>query len=320
MKKKIIAVICALAIVLGALATLLVVRAVRGNDPPELESVRERFEVLILGSAEVNEILFGEGLPTFPRVTEERKAHTVTYKGEEHIIYYYTYTDPEYGDIVAYWYYVRVPEEQSDGTKKYVYYDIQTGEMLGTDMEAYRFAQKTKEKRDGHTYYNEKTGYYYYELKDFEEPTFFYTSEDDADYDYCTYDCGYTSTDDIRRRAAQVYSSAYLTPIFEGLFTGVAFSEDGGVLVARYRDHVKEKTGYLQKSNKVKGYELAARQYDLSTMKILKKSETTGRKSTSKYVIISIESYVAGAKDKRETVELSFARENGIWYLDSPTY
>ena len=319
MKKKIIAVICALAIVLGALITFLIVSIASGSKPPELESVRERFETLILASDKVNEILFGEGLPTFPRATEERSAHTVTYEGEDHIIYYYTYYDPAYGDIVAYWYYVRVPETQSDGTKKYVYYDIQTGELLGTDMKAHRFAQKTKEARGDHTYYDEKTGYYYYELKDFKEPEFYYVKDDDADYDYCTFDCGFSSTDDIRALAAQVYSAAYLTPIYESLFTGVSYSEDG-VLVARYRDHVKEKTGYLQKSNKVTGYELADRQYDLSTMEILKKSETTGRKSTSKYVIVSIESYIVGAEDKRETVELSFARENNVWYLDSPTY
>lgn len=313
MKKRLIAVICVVAVVLGALATILIVNATRDRRAPELDTVRARFELLIEASGKVNEILFGAGLPTYPRITEERVPFKVDFKDEEYTAYYYTFRDDSIGEIIGYQYYVSVVEEQSDGKKRYVYYDIQTQGVLESGFARYRYAHKTKEQAAGFLYHDEETGYYYYDLPEYKEPDFFYTSKDDADYDYCTKDCGFAATDDIKALASQVYSAEYLAPIYEALFMGVSYSEDNSILTARYRDYVHDGTVSLQKSNTYQGRELADRRYLYDSMRMLDKS-------TSDFVVIEIESYIAGQEDKKQTIQLAFTLQNGDWFLDSPTY
>ena len=66
-------------------------------------------------------------------------------------------------------------------------------------------------------------------------------------------------------------------------------------------------------SNAVKGRDLPARRYDYDTMRV-------ARGSNSKFMKIEIESYIEGNEQDRVTVKLAFAKENGVWLLDSPTY
>ena len=310
--------------VLLALAAVLLVGVLRDRTPPELSQVRDRFEALINGSAEINTILFGKGLETYPRIYETRTPHKVTYNGEEYTIYYYTFTDDKVGEIVAYWYYVRIAEdtpptaENPEGGKAYVCYDIQTGAVVDTGKQgAFRYALKTAVKGEGEALH-QAGGYYYYALPEYGDPVFFYTAADDEGdglyYDYCTPGCGYTGIDEIKAAAAEVYSNAYMSTIFENQFTGVMFSgAENGILYARYREYTENGYVYLQKCNQVKGYDLPDRVYDFSTMRIAKGSK-------SKYVIIEIESYIKGDEQNRTTIKLSFAKENGNWFLDSPSY
>ena len=305
--------------VLLVLAAILIAGVVRDRTPPELSQVRARFEALITGSAEINMILFGKGLDTYPRIYEADTPYKVTYKGEEKTIYYHAFTDEKVGEIVAYQYWVRVSEEKADGTKAYVYYDILTGAVVDTSKHGlYRYVLKTAEQKEGE-YLHRSGGYFYYALPEYEPPKWSYTEEDDNGenlyYDYCTLECGYSSIQDIKEAAGEVYSAAYMNTIFENQFTGVMFSEaENGVLYARYRDYNKVNYGLcLQKCNAVEGYDLPERVYDYATMRIAKGSK-------AKYVIIEIESYIKGDEQNRTTIKLAFAKENGNWFLDSPSY
>ena len=70
MKKRLIAVIVTVAVLLSALAAVLITRGVKKRKPPELAAIRERVESLITASREVNEIFYGGGIPTYPRFYE----------------------------------------------------------------------------------------------------------------------------------------------------------------------------------------------------------------------------------------------------------
>lgn len=314
--KRLLGVIIGVCAVLVALGTVLVVNLVRDNSPPKLETVRGRFEGLIDASFAVNDAIFGEGLPTYPRVYENVIPFTVTFMEKPHTCYYFTIDDAEYGTVIAYQYYVRRLENEGD--KTYTLYDLETGGLLAAgDPATYRFAQKTTEQREGYLYSEGK--YYYYALPDYPDPDFIYKDTDDKDYDYVRFDNTCRSTDDIKKMAERVYSAAYLSALYPGLFEGVAYAESGGIMYARYRDYTKDGISYLQKSNVEKGQILPDRRYDYDTMRI-----ASG--SNAKYVKIEIESYVVELQGDQEVfsdrcvVTLSFALENGNWFLDSPTY
>lgn len=312
--KYLLAVIIAVALALTALATVLIVNLTRDRRAPELSEVRERFTALIEASYGVNTVLFGRGLPTYPRVYEEREPHTVTFLGEPYTIYTYSFEDSEIGTVVGYQYYVRIPEDDGEGHTHYVAYDLVTGAALGNDYARYRFAEKTTEARGGAVY--EANGYYYYDLPDYKEPDFYYTAEDYTDYDYVRADSPYQSVEEIRKAAAAVYANAYLRSVTGALFDGAIGAADdpaGTILAARYIDYRKDGVSYLMQSNTVTGYDLPARRYDYGTMRV-------ARGSNSKYMKIEIESYIEGDEQNRTTVRLAFAKENGEWYLDSPTY
>ena len=312
--KYLLAVIVALAAVLVALATVLIVNLTRDRRAPELAEVKERFTALIEASHGVNTVLFGCGLPTYPRVYEQREPHAVTFHDQQYTIYTYTFEDSEIGTVVGYQYYVRVPEDDGEGNTHYVAYDIATGAALGSGYALYRFAEKTTEAREGAIY--AANGYYYYDLPDYKEPDFYYTADDYPDYDYVRDDSPYHSTAEIREAAAAVYASAYLRSVTGALFDGAVGAADdpaGTILAARYIDYRKDGIGYLMQSNAVKGHDLPARRYDYDTMRVAKGSN-------SKYVKIEIESYIEGDEQDRVTVKLAFAKENGVWLLDSPTY
>lgn len=313
--KQLLAVIIGVCAVLLILAAVLITGLLRDRRPPELDSVRERVQSLVEASFEVNDILFGEGLPTYPRVYEDVSPFKVLYEEKEYTRYYFLIKDEKFGTVVAYNYFVQIPEEQADGTVRYAYYDILTKVPVAPLQEgSYRFAQRTREAREGYLYHNEQTGYYYYALPDYEDPEFIYEDTDDEYYDYVRADSAYRSIDDIKAKADQIYSAAYLTQIYENLFTGVAFSEgENGVLYARYRDYEEDGYYYLQKSNIVEGMDLPERRYDYSTMKMAKGSK-------AKYILIEMESYIVGEEENRTVVTLAFALENGNWFLDSPSY
>lgn len=314
LSKQLLATIISVSLVLLILCTVLISSLLRNRRPPELAEVRERFEALIEASAPVNQLLFGKGLPTYPRVYEDLRTFEVTYEEKAYTRYYFTIADAEYGTVIAYQYFVQIVEGD-ESEKSYSYYDILTKAPVSPLKDGpYRFAEKSTEARGDALF--EKGGYYYYALPDYEEPEFIYEDADDKYYDYVRADSPYKLTDDIKAAAEAVYSAAYLQRLYDGLFIGVAFAEgEEGVLYARYRDYVdpEDDNVYLQQCNLVKGYDLPDRRYDYDTMVIAKGSN-------ARYVKIEIESYIAGDEQARTVVTLAFALEGGEWFLDNPSY
>jgi len=311
MKKRLIALIVAIAVVLAALATVLIVRAVRNRRPPELSALTPRIKALVEGSFAVNDVLFGAGLQTYPRVYEDEYA---TSYDETHKIYYYTFTDVTHGTVTAYQYCVK--QTTGEGT---VWVDIQNGNApLSADHRTlYRYAYRTESPEVGKTYIFKGETYYYYQLPDYVEtrPEHFYTRDDDATYDYVRTDSGYLSVEDIKNAAEQIYAKSYLEAVYVSQFTGHTVSS-WGVRPALYRDFTDSNGNtWLQRYNVESEWNasLERRIYDYDTMKMV-------RPSNASYVNIEVETYLASDPANRQVVRLSLALQDGDWYLDSPTY
>lgn len=325
-KKKVLTVAVCVLLVLAILAGVLITVAVINNRPPELAEVRARFEELLLAAPTVNEMLWGKGLPTYPRIYSEGFSFKDVYdpapENNEKNISGFTFTAEDGRSIVAYraWMFF-IPAGESNG----VYYDFERNVTLSAkpdDKNYYRFAERVTAPRDG----QEQNAYlatnlggegvYYYSLADFDlTAVFFYTENDDPDYDYVKENSGYLTTDQMKDAAGKVYSSAFLNSVYESIFTGVIVEGGPGMLYARYYDYENTETGEVRlvKDNRDKGYDLKAWTYDFSTMAIVRKSNAT-------FVTLQIDRYPTGNESARETVKFTFAKENGTWYLDSPTF
>ena len=96
MKKRLLAVLIAAAILVASLTVFLVVRHVRNNRPPELDTVRERVIALVNASHAVNEIFWGEGLATYPRVYREYYGRTPFYLTVSGGAYAYSESETDY--------------------------------------------------------------------------------------------------------------------------------------------------------------------------------------------------------------------------------
>ncbi len=326
-KKKVLTVVISVLLILAILASVLIIKAVLDNRPPDLETVRGRFEELLLAAPAVNDIFWGKGLPTYPRITAEGFSFKDTYgegeNAQEKNISGMIFTTEEGKTIVAYraWMYF-IPKGQDGG----IYYDFERNVILSAkpdDTNYYRFAERTATQRPGeaqNAYLTEHLGgdgVYYYSLESFDlNAVFFYTEKDEPYYDYVKESSGYLTTDDIKAVAERVYSRSYLDSVYESIFTGIMVSEYGnGTLYARYYDYenIEDGSVHLVKSNKDEGYDLKTWEYDFSTMKMVKKSNAT-------FVTVEVERYPAGDPAARETVRHCFALENGQWFLDSPSY
>ena len=325
-KKKLIAVIVSVAVVLIALIVTVVIVAVRKNRPPALEDVRGRFEEVLNASGEINEIFWGKGLPTYPRIYEEPFSFKDSYfngeTSEEKTIKGITFKTEDGRTIVAYraWMFF-IPDGKKDG----IYYDFENNAVLSAapDSSFYRFAERVTAPREGvsqNAYLAENLGgegAYYYSLESFDmNSVFFYVESDDENYDFVRLDCGFLSIEDIQLAAAKVYSPSYLASVSESMFTGVIVSDTAGVLLwARYMDQEDPSGGgvALVKYNKDKGLALTEWVYDFSTMRIVDDSNAT-------FVTVEVERYPTGNEGARVVSTQRFALENGAWYLDSPSY
>ena len=256
---------------------------------PKIEDISDRLAELIENSYEVNDLLFGEGPETYERVYDP-KLNIKYYDSDSGLRYYYFYiADSEHGKILAY------------KTKSY-----------GNE---YSYLLVSDTKKDGvDAVYSDKEGYYYpieYTYKDAEV----YYDGFPEDYDIVLLDSEIKTVADIKECAEKVYSESYLSSMYETLFTGTMVSDDeSGLQKARY---IEYDDGYGQvwfmKSNTYESLITEKRIFDLSTAKIAKGSN-------KERVRIEIESYLESTPEKRETVIINLAFENGEWYLDNGTY
>ena len=324
-KKRVITVAIVSGVLLLALIGGIIAAAIINNRPPEFSTVRERFEMLIEKSQTLNNVVFGEGLPTYRRVTRDIKSHTFLFKGEEESIRYFTFQDEEYGTVVSYEYQIRRMEDQTnaDGVKIYTVYDAETGGVLSEYKQgAARFARRSATPIEGETVLYQSESYYYYALPNYENPdiaydTVVYTGREDENYDYVRFDSPYKSTKEIQKALAEVYANDYMGPLYEVLFTG-AMGGMNDVYQPVYTDYVDAETAttYLMKANNKtiwKWKPLRVLTFDFSTMQMLESE------SDASSVLVTIQ-YTEQGKEGVQTMTVGFARESGNWYLNSATY
>ncbi len=292
MKKliKIAACLFALVIIAGSMVSC--------SQPPELDSVKDTFVALIEASVEVNNIFFGEGLPTYIRA-----------EGDGNLIYLAEHN--------AYYAFI------TDGERSILKYKIGEGE--------WQYAEKTAEAGRGESVYTDSEGNFYYPIE-FDESQYEYVYDSDSDkhYDYVRVDCPYQDLESIQALAESVYTQGYLKGdnwkegdlayggVYAAMFDGFAMGTE--IIYARYRIDDSIDGFYLLKSNEFEPYFTEHKTYDYSTMKIVRpsKAELVNVEITANGRYIDYENFEV--KTGEHTVTLTFVFENGEWRLDTPTY
>lgn len=292
MKKiiKITACLFALVLIAGSFAAC--------SQPPELNAVKDEFVALIEASVEVNNIFFGEGLPTYKRAEGDGNLIYI----EEHKAYYTFITDGE-RSILKY--------------------------KIGEDE--WKYAEKTAEAGKGESIYTDSEGNFYYPIE-FDESQYEYVYDDDSDehYDYVRVDCKYQDIESIQELAESVYTQGYLKGdnwkegdlgyggVYAAMFDGFTIGTE--ISYARYRTDDSIDGFYLLKSNEFEPYFTTHKTYDYSTMKIVSpsKAELVNVEITASGRYIDYENFEV--KTGEHTVTLTFVFENGEWRLDTPTY
>lgn len=258
----------------------------------------------------------------------QQKTTTKKYEQDGKDGFYYTAFDRTYGNIVVVspsgkekTFCMQILDAPIDGkTPDYTkenryYYKI---ENYSYKKIVYLKPEKSEKVGGSLYYHDEEIGIYYYQIKDYVEPTYetYYTLSDPTDYDYVRVDTGYLSIAQIKESASKVYSAEYLNSIYQMMFDGAAgITENSQILLARYMEYTDPDTGEvrLMKSNTFEPLIKEKRLYDFSTAKIV-------RPKNGKYVTIEIESYLESTPDDRLTVKLGLKLQDGEWMLDSATY
>lgn len=118
----------------------------------------------------------------------------------------------------------------------------------------------------------------------------------------------YLTVEDIKTAAEQVYSASYLMSVYETTFVGYADSGLTDMIYARYYNG----TDGLMILKEADIWVTEKRVYDYDSMTIV-------RPSNGKKITVKIDSHLEGS-DETLAVRLSFVKQNGEWFLDSPTY
>lgn len=268
-----------------ALIMLMITLPGCAGSAPAVEQLTPRLGELIEASYEINEIFFGGGLPTYPRVDKltDRPLEYDEATGS----YYLYFTDETYGDML-------------------MYYDRESFE--------YKFYRIFPAGSDSHGVddYVAEDGRVFTPMADYVEPEveYVYTDDDVDNYDVVRVDCGFTSIAELKAAAEAVYTAEFLEQVYQGAFDGVAYAEDGysGVRSARFI----EQDMLLRQYNELEARTLTRRIYDLDTARVV-------RPSSAERVNIEVETYLEG-ETERMTVTLVLIFEDGDWYLDTPTY
>ena len=288
------------------------------SAPPKYEEIEQRFKQLIADAHEVNVILFGDGLPTYERVSDPRDSVSVYNTGE-------FYTDKNGNDTQRkVWYYYTLDKEKTvvgfrdsyleQFSYAYVAHSEQTAEQLAALFPAIEGATAPEGKSFYCELYRSKDGKDISYLVPYVEPEceFYYTQQDPADYDFVRNDSPYRTVSEMKSLIEGVYSRNYALSLYSSLFDGVASGDM--VLKARYIEHTRDGVPMLAQSNTYESLFSERRVYKFETAKILKWG------SNSKLVRIEIQSYLPSAPDKIITDEVSLVRQGNTWFLDSPTF
>lgn len=308
--KKIIILVLALALLVGSVFLIRLFSA-----PPKYEEIEARFRELIEESHEANVIMFGDGLPIYAHVSDPKSSTSVIHTGEfttnadgdekERLIYYYYAIDEKY-TVVAHrdsylkdYTYALVCEKQLTADELKATFPAPEGDKGEYYAEIYADAAK---KQFCYSIPYTETKYEYY-----------YTSADDAGYDYVKLDCGYQSISDIKEKIEKVYSLDYTNSIYGTLFDGVV--SGNVVMTARYIETTASNGAMmLAQSNTYDPMKVEKRVYLFETAKI------NALSSSKNLVRISIDTYLPSAPDKIVTREITLVYQRGNWFLNNPTF
>ena len=308
--KKIIILVLALALLVGSIFIIRLFSA-----PPKYEEIDARFQELIELSYEANTIMFGDGLPIYPHVSDPKSSTSVIHTGEfttnadgdekERLIYYY-YAIDEKHTVVAHrdsyledYAYALVSYKQLSADELRATFPVPEGDKSEYYAEIY--ADATKKQFCYSIPYTE-TKYEYY-----------YTSTDDAGYDYVKLDSGYQSISDLKETIESAYSLDYTNSIYPMLFDGVV--SGNAVLPARYAETTASNGAMmLAQSNTYDAMKVERRVYLFETAKINVLS------SSKNLVRISVDTYLPSAPDKIVTREITLVYQSGNWFLNNPTF
>lgn len=308
--KKIIILVLALALLVGSIFIIRLFSA-----PPKYEEIDARFQELIELSYEANTIMFGDGLPIYPHVSDPKSSTSVIHTGEfttnadgdekERLIYYY-YAIDEKHTVVAHrdsyledYAYALVSDKQLSADELRATFPVPEDDKGEYYAEIY--ADATKKQFCYSIPYTE-TKYEYY-----------YTSTDDEGYDYVKLDSGYQSISDLKETIESAYSLDYTNSIYPMLFDGVV--SGNAVLPARYAETTASNGAMmLAQSNTYDAMKVERRVYLFETAKINVLS------SSKNLVRISVDTYLPSAPDKIVTREITLVYQRGNWFLNNPTF
>lgn len=310
---KITALVLVLALLVGS---IFFIRSC--SAPPEYEEIEQRFKELIEKAHDANVIIFGDGLPTYERVNDPRDSVSVHNTGE-------FYTDKNGNDVQRkVWYYYTLDKEKTvvgfrdsylkEFSYAYVAHSEQTAEQLAALFPAIEELKAPEGKQFYTELYRSADGKDISYLVPYAEPKydFYYTSQDPADYDFVRNDSHYRTVNEMKKLIEGVYSRNYALSLYSSLFDGVASGDS--VLKARYTELSRDGVAMLAQSNTYDSLFSERRAYKFDTAKIIKWG------SNNKFVRIEIQSYLPSAPDKIITDEVSLVKQNGQWFLDSPTF
>ena len=308
-----------IALVVGIIliiSSLFIIRSC--SAPPEYSSIRTRLEQLVEASYEVNEIIWGKGLPTYERVSDPRsslalyktdKTYTSDDGKELPLNYHYYYPISSEYTVIAYrrekdykadFRYVLLTDKEYDATALALLFPAEQGmeESYYTEL----YADETSGKRAYSIPFTEK------------KYDFYYTAADPEDYDYILADSPYASVDSIKEYIRTVYDEKYADSLDSVLFDGIA--EGSLVMKARYSPYVNSRgVSMLASLNTYEPLFTEERVYRFETGKIVRNSSNDER------VVIEVESYLPSEPDKNETSILAMTLgKDGKWYLSAPSY
>lgn len=313
---KVSAIVLAFALIISS---IFIIRSC--SAPPEYEEVRARVEELIEASFDVNDIVWGKGLPTYERIIDPKSSMTLHKTGK-------TYTDSSGKERPLNYYYYYVPGSdmqilafrEQTAVKEDFRYAFLSSEKFDTAVLTAKFPPlplKEGESAPADLYsevYSSADPVIYAYLIPYSEPeiTFYYMATDPADYDYVISDHEYASIDAIKAYVRTVYASDYADSLDSVLFDGVM--EGQFVQKARYTLYQSSRGAMLVSLNTYEPLFTERRVYLYDTAKI----DRSNSNDTS--IVVEFSTYLPSNPDKIEPAQVSFSLVDGVWYLASPTY
>ncbi len=330
------------------------------SRPPEYAEVEARFRELIEASYDLNEILFGEGLPTYEKVYE-KKFEVYQDKENDKVWYYYELSDENVGNMLGYrdtdiTFYV-LSDKELDGEVV----DTHSGKKVyRIDYDDSRIDSKDKKVEQSVDSETGVTSYYYTfedetlgKIYEYRRQVMKYLVKLDkakegvlpvysadgvyyypVEYSEPTYDFYYTE-DDPEGYSFVRLDSDYITVDDIKKHAETVYSADylkgiyemlfTGVVITDEYESGKMAARYCHyedEDGQTWLLSLDGYELELGEKRIYDFSTAkVVRPGNKSFVNIEIESYPESSPDKRETGTISMVKQDdGKWYLDSPTY